>query len=70
VNTTTQERSARLAEYRAAVKRQGDYLDALIDVPLPDGITREEVRWCARRFAQLVDEAGPRRGLCRFGRSR
>lgn len=49
--------------------------NALIDrwlnvtgVAIAEGATRVEVRDAARHFARLIEESGPRRGLCRFGR--
>lgn len=65
---TVSQAQERLRLYMEAVGRQTAYLDALVDAPMPDDLTREEAEEVVQRFAQLVREAGPRRGLCRFER--
>ena len=49
-------------------KRQNAYFDALASVDLPEGLTADELRATARRFAMIAEEVGPRRGLMRFER--
>lgn len=61
-----QESLDRLRELQESARRQGDAMKAWVDAT-PEGLTASEVRATAKRFAKLVDDLGPRRGLCRFG---
>jgi hypothetical protein len=63
-----QESLDRLKALQLSVRRQDEAMEALV-IAMPAGLTLEEMEAVARRFARLVTDSGPRRGLCRFERA-